>query len=337
MTVHLPETLSSNYRNVRVVVFGATGFIGSWVSQYLSAAGSELHLVVRDSLNARKKFTQLGIKGTIWDADLSDLQQAQDILQKLQPAVIFNLAGYGVDRTERNEQRAYQINARLVETIAQTLLKIPNQRWQGMNLIHVGSALEYGDIGGDLLETSTPNPTTLYGRSKLKGTLIVKKYGQMDGTKGVTARLFMVYGPGEHQGRLLPSLIKAANTNEPISFTAGYQKRDFEYVGDVAEGLLRIGVANVPQGEIINLATGKLTSVRQFSEKAADILSIPRDRLDFGALPDRSEEMNHDPVNIHRLVQHTGWKPTTSIADGIRSTFDFEQKRMKIEAKKENG
>ena len=80
--------------------------------------------------------------------------------------------------------------------------------------------------------------------------------------RAVTARLFTVYGPGEHCGRLLPSLIEAARAEKPLELTAGTQLRDLTYVEDVAEGLLRLGLAQAEPGSVVNLATGHLTMVR---------------------------------------------------------------------------
>jgi nucleoside-diphosphate-sugar epimerase len=143
----------------------------------------------------------------------------------------------------------------------------------------------------------------------------------------VTARLFTVYGPGEHSGRLLPSLLEAARTGTPLKLTAGTQKRDFTYVGDVAEGLLRLGLAAANLGEIVNLATGQLLSVRSFAETAARILHIPHRSLIFGFVQTRhQEETVHSEVALGLLRRLIGWVPPTSIDDGIRNTLDFEKK-----------
>jgi dTDP-glucose 4,6-dehydratase len=140
----------------------------------------------------------------------------------------------------------------------------------------------------------------------------------------LTARLFTVYGPGEHSGRLLPSLLETAMSGNPLKLTAGSQQRDFTYVEDVAEGLLRLGLCQAKPGEIVNLATGKLTSVRHFAETAARILQIPSQALNFGQLPTRTEEMAHSEVSVERMRHLIGWVPTTEIAKGIRKTLEFE-------------
>lgn len=72
---------------------------------------------------------------------------------------------------------------------------------------------------------------------------------------------------------------------------------------------------------MVNLATGRLTEVREFVVRAARVLGVAPDRLDFGALPTRAEEMQHDPVSIAKLQQLLNWAPRTSIAEGVRLTM----------------
>src|SRR5439155_25919027 len=111
-----------------------------------------------------------------------------------------------------------------------------------------------------------------------------------------------VYGPGEQADRLLPSLQRAAVASTRVSLTAGDQLRDFTYVEDVAEGLLRLAAAETrPQAAIVHLATGRLTSVRTFAETAAAVFGIDPLRLDFGAMPKRPDEIRYGPVDIARL------------------------------------
>ncbi len=138
----------------------------------------------------------------------------------------------------------------------------------------------YGKAGGDLAEDGPALPTTLYGRTKLQGTRVLAEGGPALGLRAITARLFTVYGPGEHPGRLLPALLQAARTGRPLELSAGTQCRDFTYIEDVAEGMLRLG-RSAGDNTIVNLATGRLTSVRTFAETAAGILGIACSNLRF--------------------------------------------------------
>ena len=101
--------------------------------------------------------------------------------------------------------------------------------------------------------------------------------------------------------------------------------RDFTYVEDVADGLLRLGICSAPPGEIVNWQPERLSSVREFVEIASDVLPIQKSQLNFGAIPTRIEEMEHLPVSIGRLEKRISWRPPTSIREGIQRTWKFEQ------------
>ena len=306
------------------MVLGAAGFIGRWVARKLFESGARLFLVVRDAERARSIFTNYDVQGDVVEFDLSRLEDLRDLIAGLKPSITFNLAGYGIDRFERDEKEAFLINAELPQKLCEAIAECRDPEWMGQNIIHTGSALEYGEISGDLSEDSQPAPTTLYGKSKLAGSKSVERFCREHELRGVIARLFTIYGPGEHEGRLTPSLMKAARTRESLELTAGRQSRDFTYVADVADGLLRLGLSSAQNGGIVNLATGRLTTVRQFIEQAAGVLNIPGERLLFGAAPTRQEEMSHAPVAIEKLKSLTGWIPQTGVPDGILKTWAFD-------------
>jgi nucleoside-diphosphate-sugar epimerase len=314
----------SVYRDVPVAVVGAAGFIGRWVARFLSSCGAVLHLAVRDADAAAPLFREYGVSGEVCEVDLLDDRQISCFLQNARPAVTFNLAGYGVDRSELDPHLARRLNTDLPAVLA-TAIAPQHPTWSGSGLVHVGSGIEYGRSACELRETSIPTPPdTLYAQTKLAGTIALQRFSMENGFSALTARLFTVYGPGEHPGRLLPSLLEAAAHGGDLRLSSGYQQRDFVYVGDVAEGLLRLGAApRRPAHTTINLATGRMTTVRRFAETAADILGIPPAKLKFGALPVRFDEMNYSSVSLERLCATTGWTPQTSLAEGIRATFRF--------------
>lgn len=310
--------MTSAYRGVRVMVLGASGFIGRWLSRALAAEGASLHLVVRDgsALGGERGDADVSV------ADLSRSDAITDVVARARPSVVFNLAGYGVDPTEREPSTAAALNGAMPARLAEAIATHGDRTWAGQQVVHVGSALEYGTAGGDLAESTVATPTTLYGITKLDGTTQLHAAAVRLGVRAVTARLFTVYGAGEHAGRLLPSLVAAAKTAAPIPLTSGLQQRDFTYVDDVVSGLLRLGLlADADQGPV-NVATSRLTTVRKFVETAATVLGIAHERLVFGALPTRTEEMHHEPVSIARLRALTGWVPETTIARGLERVRD---------------
>lgn len=327
LEAHL-ETYQSCYTGVKVIVLGAAGFIGRWVARYLSMAGAELSLVVRDRDAAIPIFADYGVVGNIYELDLCDHERIRALYDAVRPSITFNLAGYGIDRTERDEELAYQLNVDLVTVVCDAIGKVRDRSWPGQEIVHVGTAMEYGETSGNLAEDSDARPTTLYGQSKLAGTLMLAERCQTHGLKGLTARLFAIYGPGELPVRLLPSLMETARLKQPIQMTAGLHERDFVYVEDVAEGLLRLGLAQARAGEVVNVATGHLTSIREFVEEAASVLGIPDKLLQFGVLPTRTEEMRHAPVANARLKELTDWTPNITIIQGVERAIRFSERSL---------
>ena len=311
------------FLRARTLVLGASGFVGRWVARALSLVGADVSLAVRNTATIEHLASAYGLHGTVHQIDVSDATALAALVKEIRPAVTFNLVGYGVDRSEQNETDGWRINAELVERLCRVVAEGRDLSWPGPGLVHVGSALEYGVAGGDLAEDSVPRPRTWYGKTKLAGTEALTRCSMSLGIPTLTARLFTVYGPGENAGRLLPSLVHAADTNTTVELTAGTQQRDFTYVQDVAEGLLRLALVQTEPGDVVNLATGKLASVRDFAEIAARILHLPSTSLRFGERPTRPEEMAHDDVAIHRLRKLTGGVPQTGIAEGVRQTLAF--------------
>ncbi|HJU74408.1 MAG TPA: NAD-dependent epimerase/dehydratase family protein [Gemmatimonadaceae bacterium] len=302
----------------RAVVTGASGFIGRWVVRALAERGAHVLAVGRDRVAVETALRDARGQIEIIESDLELMTPGW--ITPLAPDVVFNLAGYGVDRTERDETTAWRINHYVVQALAIETSTLGGD-WPHARLVHTGSALEYGMTAGDLREDSPASPTTLYGKTKLGATRELARLGQTSGLRAIVARLFTVYGPGEHAGRLLPTILAAARHNEPIPLTDGTQRRDFAYVEDVVEGLLRLAVSDAAPGEVVNLASGVMQSVRTFVERAADAAGIDRDRLQFGALPTRPEEMEHSGVSVAKLQRLTGWTPSADIVAGVRRTI----------------
>lgn len=299
------------------IVTGATGFIGRNLRPRLESEGFRVVACRRpvDGGAARSH----GALATI-DVDLTDRDSVERHWRDLEPEIVFHLAGYGVDRSERDPALFDAVNFEALRNVACATAAVAGAK-PGI-LIHAGTALEYGRARGTLCESTPPEPFEDYGRSKLRATEWLARESAAMGLRAITARIFTVYGAFEHAGRLLPTLLEARRTTEPVRLSPGTQKRDFTFVGDVVEGLLRLADCAAPPGDVVNLATGTLTTVREFVERAAAVLGIAPDRLDFGATAARPEEMHHDPVAIGRLRDLIGWVPRTTIEDGVLRTLE---------------
>jgi nucleoside-diphosphate-sugar epimerase len=296
--------MTSNPRHILVI--GASGFIGRRVACRLREKE------IPHTCAGRK------------EADILVPGQLENLMGEVRPDVVLNLIGYGVDPRERDPESCAAINTHLPERLARCLAAIPSE-WPGTRLVSTGSALEYGPLTGELSEERESEPNTLYGRTKLAGTRGLAEASAATGVLALTARLFTVYGPGERAGRLVPSLLDTAKTGKPLPLTAGLHRRDFTYVDDVAEGMLRLTEVCTSPGAVVNLATGHPQTVKSFVLTAAHLFGIPAERLNFDALPTRSEEVLDFCVPVEKLTGLTGWRPTTGIEEGLQRTWENTQ------------
>jgi nucleoside-diphosphate-sugar epimerase len=308
-------------------VLGAKGFIGRWVAHALTAAGAKRVLVDRDVHRVKEICNAYDIRGKFFAVDIVAPGALKQLIREARPDIVFNLAGYGVNPAERDTSLAEALNTKLVAEIARVVAALPATDWPGQRFVHVGSAAEYGNVDGPVTESSPENPHSLYGETKLAGTRALAAAVDSRGLRAMCARLFTVYGPGEIAGRLLPSLMDAARTKKVLQLTAGEQQRDFVYVGEVAEALLRLGCIAGAAPSVVNVATGTLATVRAFVECAADLLRLEPGQLQFGAIPYRGDELYQGPVSTQLLEQCTQWKPAMTVRDGIRETISFAAQR----------
>jgi len=309
-----------------VMVLGADGFLGRWIARTLTRAGVVPHLGVLDPAAAQPVFQRYGVGGQVHGVDVRAPGALEELLGRLRPALVVNAIGYGVAPSEKRAEDAalaHQLNADLPVRLVRALAAVPVSGWQGRRVVHIGSVYEYGQIGGHLPEEAEPHPIGLYGQTKLAGTLALQAACASLNVPGLTARICQVYGPGEHPGRLLPLLLAARTSGVLPPLSRGTQRKDFTYVEDVAEGLLRLALSAGPPGEVVNLATGRLATVAEFVRMAAQVLHLPPHIVKLQN-PVSDNELVHEAVAIERLRARTGWTPGTDLPLGLQRTLAFE-------------
>jgi len=319
---------SDHPQNTHILILGATGFVGRWVAHKALQDGTRVTLCARDLPRAQQLMKRWGHDAALQCLDVSDFSAVKSTVLESNPDLVINLAGYGIDRSECDETLAHRINAELPGILAEILPTNTRKSEQRLRLLHIGSALEYGEVAGDLSESGPHDPTTLYGLTKKLGTDAVHSVAKDRSLCAMTARLFTVYGAGEHSGRLLPELLRINHEGGALELTAGLQKRDFCHVKDVAQALTAMATlpqSSVAPGMVSNLASGKLITVRQFAERAASVLGISDDQLRFGSLPTRQEEMEHQPVNLDRIHSLGIESLSSDIEKGVRVALESQE------------
>ena len=150
----------------------------------------------------------------------------------------------------------------------------------------------------------------------------------LHGVPVVTLRIFMVYGPGQHdETKLVPYVITSLLRDDPPKLASGSRPVDWVYVDDVVDALVRSANADQANGATIDVGSGVLTPVRSVVESIARLIpSSPAPQ--FGALPDRPNERVR-LADVERAGSLLGWAPSTSLERGLAATVDWYATRVK--------
>ena len=331
------------YAGKRVLVTGGAGFIGSWLVEALVRLGSDVYVVDnlwRGSLDNFKKedgTNWIQLSDHFFLGDLRDYHVALSTCIKSKPDIIFHLADVvaGIDFVFANEPFLYRANILINTNLFTAAVETGAQR-----LIYIGTACSYPKKlqekpgGIPLVEEQVypADPESAYGWSKLMGeyeAMLLAKYSQME--IGIL-RLQNIYGPRSilsvKRSQVIPSLIRKAVRHpdeEFIVWGSGKQARDFVFVGDVVDALVRLPLRGMGQGPI-QIGTGKETTVADLASMIVDIggKGIPI-KFDKG----KPEGDGGRSGNFNKAKHILGWDVFTPLEDGLRQTYDWANLQIK--------
>ncbi len=283
------------------------------------AAGAEVLAVVRPGVTA-----PLLPDGLIWSrrtspspAPARGCRRSRRPRHHLQPRRLWRRS-----RASATPRSRAQLNTELVVELVDRVRAAGAASWSGQRLVHAGSALEYGTASGDLAEATIPAPTTLYGTTKLAGTA-----GAEPGHDGGSA------ARSDRQALHRLRTGRAVGPAAPLTDRSGTRRCPAPAHRRDAATRLHLarrcgGGAAAPRRArpdeavgTVNLATGRLITVRDFVERAAACSALRPTGSTSGPCRPAPRRCTHDDVSVARLESLIGWRPTTSIEDGVRHTL----------------
>lgn len=292
----------------RVLLTGATGFIGQHTVAPLAARGFEVH-----ALSSRP---QVDTKDARWHrADLLVSSDVARLLDEVSPTHLVHLAWYVAPGKWAEAPENYQWAQASLDLLRQFADR------GGRRVVVAGSCLEYDWTAGYCSEERTPlKAHTFYGTCKNAVQELWAGYADRAGVSSAWARIFFVYGPGEHPDRLVAHVVRNLLAGEEARCSHGRQIRDYLYVQDVADALAAL-LDSAVSGPI-NLASGQPITLADLVSRAAAAIGRPN-LLRLGAIPPAPSDTPLVVADVRRQSEELGFVPAVDLESGIARTIEW--------------
>ena len=305
----------------RVLVTGASGFIGQHVLPLLAQDGHEVHALARKAPSVPSSSPRV-----VWhEADLFAADEVATLLARLRPDRLLHLAWYA------KHGRFWTAEENLLWVGATLELLRAFAANGGRRVVIAGTCAEYdwsalAAHGGRCSEERTPlAPSTLYGTAKHAVHLVAERYSAQLGIELAWGRIFFLYGPEEQPGRLVPAVVTSLLAGAETPVSDGAQVRDFMHVADVAGAFATILDSGVTGA--VNVASGEGITVKSVIERVAALTGRP-ELLAWGALPRPSDDPDVLVADVARLRQEAGFVPSVGLDDGLEATVSWWRERL---------
>jgi nucleoside-diphosphate-sugar epimerase len=320
------------YKDKTILVTGGAGAIGSNLCRRLAESGAQV--IILDDLSSSERWNVPSISGILFvEGDILDEVKLKRVFFE-RPQIVFHLAAFfanqnSVDHPERDLMVNGMGTLRMLEYSVFTGVERFIYASSGCSIYGSDSPLPLCE------EFMSMHLSTPYQITKMLGELYCNFFYNHYGLKVVKPRFFNSYGPGEVPGQyrnVIPNFIYWAIKGFPLPITGtGEETRDFTYVGDIVDGLLRAGYFESAIGQEFNLASGKETKIidlanmiNELTDNKAGIRFASRRKWDT-----KSRLL----ASIERARTLIGYEPNTPIEGGLRKTIQwFRENWDKIDA-----
>ena len=306
---------------MRLLVTGGLGFIGSHLVESLSKKNYEI-LILTKSLSKQSNLSNLNKNIKIKKVDITNFNKVGKIIETFKPNMIIHLAG-NTSHSKSFEKPLQDVDSNtkstlfMLEKIRQ--LKIQCKFILGSTFIVIGKPKKL-----PVTEKSSCNPTTIYGTNRLASEHLCKIYHELYGINTNIFRITNSYGPRE---QIIPNknavnfLIHKAFMKEKISiYNKGEFFRDLIFVDDVISGITSIINKGKP-GELYWISSGKKLWFKNFAKL---LNKYTQCKVDYPPTPNYTKKVDvGNFVVSNTKLKKLGWKPKTTINEGIKKTLDF--------------
>jgi UDP-glucose 4-epimerase len=299
------------------LVTGGAGFIGSHLSEELIRRGERVRVV--DNLVTGKRANLAHLPSVEFlEGDLAELDVARNAVQGAD-YVLHQAAIPSVPRSVSDPITSNRSN------IDATLNVLVAARDAGVKrVVYAGSSSAYGDTPTLPKHEEMPTkPLSPYALQKLVGEQYLAMFTKLYGLDTVTIRYFNVFGPRQdpsspYSGVISLFISALVDGRQPTIYGDGGQTRDFTYIANVVDGVLRACQAPGIAGEMMNVATGGRISLNELLATLCGILGVSTKAI-YREL--RAGDVRDSQADISRAQRLTGYVPTVDLRDGLERTL----------------
>lgn len=299
----------------KVLITGASGFIGRHCLNILIELGYEVHAIAPDFLESFSPTIKW------YDVDLLNDRETQKLLAEVRATHLLHFAWYAEPKKYWNSDE----NFKWVEA-SKGLLKGFYSNG-GRRAVMAGTCAEYDWQFDACSENKTPIvPATIYGKCKNSLQLYLAGFSDKTGLSSAWGRIFFLYGPCEHPKRLVSSVIISLLQGKPAPCSSGRQIRDFLYVVDVASAFVSLLESDV-RGPV-NIASGIPLVLKDVITQIGEMLGHP-ELIRFGEITSPKDEPSRLIADVCRLKEEVGWEPGYDIRSGLDQTVKWWKENLK--------
>ncbi len=295
--------------SARVLLTGATGFVGRQILDGLIQSGRDVVAIARQSPVVRDERVE-------WrSTDLHDTLSVVRLMNDVCPDLCIHSAWSvsSPDFWTSDDNLAWAASSL---QLARAFVASGGQRFVG-----VGTQAEYVDEAGLCFESGTKTPgSSLYAVAKDSTRNVIETFCQVRGVSFAWARIFNVFGIGEAPYKLIPSVIRKISQGESAQISSGVAVRDFIDVRDVGKAISDVALSAVVGG--VNIGTGQGLTVAEVARRIAALMNAS-DRLEVGALADRPGESSMRVADIGRLRNEAGSLAGRPLEDSLLDTIAY--------------
>ncbi|HVT20890.1 MAG TPA: NAD-dependent epimerase/dehydratase family protein [Mycobacteriales bacterium] len=308
----------------RVLVTGASGFIGSHLTRRLVAEGAQVNALTSTVSSVYPaRLLEIRDSITLHEASLDDRGAMELLADEVKPEYVFHLGAYThVGKSWNRVDECIQVN---IQGTVNLLMAV--ERHGFTRFLNTGTSEIYGDIDVPFREDDAVHPISPYSVSKHCAEEYCRLFADARGLPLVRVRPFNAYGPMQSPDRVIPEIISRALQGQPLKMTQGTQTREFNYVEDLADGFVALATAPGIDGELFNLGCGREVSMRDMATMILRLMGDPI-KPEFGALPERPIEIYRMHADVEKTRERVGWTSTVSLEDGLERTINWYREAL---------